>query len=109
MDDTRHTWKSTIGDKVFVVRDDGQEVEVYDAVTFTLQRRLSVSGLESLSVAACSSKKCLYASDYDNDSVHRVELSGSNAVTKWSVGRGPAGLTVNSAKNLLVVIQYERK
>jgi len=38
-----------------------------------------------------------------------VELSGSNAVTKWSVGRGPVGLIVNSAKNVVVVIQDERK
>jgi len=100
---------TSLGDDVFVVCDESQEVEVYDAVTFTLQRCVSVPGLESATIAACSSNKCLYASDYDNDSVHRVELSGSNAVTKWSVGRGPAGLTVNSAKNVLVVIQYERK
>jgi len=37
-----------------------------------------------------------------------VELSGSNAVTQWSVGSGPAGLTVNSDKNVLVVIKDER-
>jgi len=49
----------------------------------------------------------IYAADYDNHSVHRVELSGSNAVSKWSVGRHPVGLTVNSAKNVLVVIAGE--
>ena len=38
-----------------------------------------------------------------------MELSGSNAVTTWRVGRSPTGLTVNSAKNVLVVIQDERK
>jgi len=37
-----------------------------------------------------------------------VELTGSNAVTQWSVGSGPAGLTVNSDKNVLVVIEDER-
>jgi len=79
-------------------------------VTSTLQRRLSVPGLgDSFGLAACAGNKCLYASDFDSDSVHRVELSGSNAVTKWSVGHGPADLTVNSAKNVLVVIQHERK
>jgi len=49
----------------------------------------------------------IYAADYDNHSVHRVELSGSNAVSKWSVGRYPAGLTVDSAKNVIVVIACE--
>jgi len=38
-----------------------------------------------------------------------VELTDSNAVTQWSVGNGPVGLTVNSDKNVLVVIEGERK
>ena len=38
-----------------------------------------------------------------------MDLLGSNAVTKWSVGRRPVGVTVNSDKNVLVVIQDERK
>jgi len=102
---------TSLGDDVFVVRCDSQQIEVYDAVTFTLQRRLSVPGLGKYSygLAACASNRCLYASDFNNARVHRVELSGSNAVTKWSVGRRPAGLIVNSAKNVLVVIQGERK
>jgi len=38
-----------------------------------------------------------------------VDLLGSNAVTKWSVGSRPVGVTVNSDKNVLVVIQRESK
>jgi len=102
---------TSLGDDVFVVRyDESQQVEVYDAVTFTLQRRLSVPGFGlAFGLAACASNNCLYASDYSNNRVRRVELSGSNAVTRWSVGRGPRGLTVNSAKNVLVVIGDERQ
>jgi len=104
------TGVTSLSDDVFVVRDNSEEVEVYDAVTFTLQRRLSVPGLGwSFGLAACASNKCLYASDFYNDRVHRVQLSGSNAVTNWSVGCRPEGLTVNSAKNVLVVIQGERQ
>jgi len=44
-----------------------------------------------------------------NAHVHRVELTGSNAVTMWSVGQRPRGLTVNSARNVVVVIEYERE
>ena len=101
---------TSLGDDVFVLRYQSQQVEVYDAVTFTLQRRISVPGLgESHGLAACASNRCLYASDFYNNRVHSVELSGSNAVTKWSVGRKPAGLIVNSAKNVVVVIQSKRK
>jgi len=108
---TSVTGVASLGDDVFVVRyDSRQQVEVYDAETFTLQRRLPVRGLGcSFGLAACGSNKCLYASDFRNDLIHRVDLLGSNAVTQWTVGNGPAGLTVNSDKNVLVVIRHERK
>jgi len=102
---------TSLGDDVFAVRHKSQQVEVYDAVRFTLQRRLSVPGLGcySLGLAAFAANNCLYASDFNSDRIHRVELSGSNAVTQWPVGRGPAGLTVNTDQKVLVVIQDERQ
>jgi len=116
---TRVTAVTSLGDHVFVVRwkNIRKEVEVYDSGTGTgpalpLQRRIAVRALGpySYGLAACASNKCLlYASDYHNDCVHRVELTGSNKVTWWSVGSGPVGLTVNSDKNVLVVIQGKRK
>ena len=107
--DTVVTGVTSLGDDVFVVRYNRPKVEVYDAVAFKLQRRLPVSGLgRSFGLAACASNKCLYASDYSHDLIHRLDLSGSNEVTQWSVGSSPAGLTVND-KNVLVVIQDERK
>jgi len=36
---------TSLGDDVFVARWNSQQVEVYDAVTLTLQRRLTVPGL----------------------------------------------------------------
>ena len=90
---------------MFVTRyNNSQQVEVYDAVTLTLQRRLAVPGLGSRpsGLAACPINNCLYASDWINDLVHRVELSGSNAVEKWSVASGPVGLSVNNEHNLIV-------
>ena len=38
---------TSLDDDVFVVRCDSQRVEVYDAVTFTLQRHITVQGLGS--------------------------------------------------------------
>jgi len=103
---------TSLGDDVFVVRNPSQQkIEVYDANTFTLQRHITVPGLGHLSysLAACPYNNCLYASDYPSNSVHRVDLSGSNAVMKWSVARRPVGLSVNSEHNLLVVSQGESK
>jgi len=94
---------TSLDDDVFVAHVNGQQVEVYNAVTFTLQRHITVHGLSLCTgVTACARNKCLYLSDWINNSVHRVELSGSNAVKKWSVARGPRGLSVNIAHNLVV-------
>jgi len=101
---------TSLGDDVFVVRYYSQQVEVYDAETLTLQRHIAVHGLgQSNGLVACPNNNCLYASDYSNDNIHRVELSGSNAVKKWSVARGPTGLSVNIAHNLVVACHGANK
>jgi len=103
---------TSLGDNVFVVHEPSQQkVEVYDAKTFTLQRHIAVPGLGmfSFGLAACPHNNCLYASDWHNHCVHRVKLSGDNAVMKWSVAHGPVGLSLNSEHNLLVVSQEESK
>jgi len=94
---------TSLGDDVFVMRiNSQQQVEVYDAETLTLQRHIAVPGLgQSYGLVACPNNNCLYASEY-NQSIHRVELSGSNAVKKWSVAVQPTGLSVNIAHNLVV-------
>ena len=95
---------TSLGDDVFVARYNSQQVEVYDAVTLTLQRRLTVPGLSMgpRGLAACPTNNCLYASGYGENCVHRVELSGRNAVKKWLVAKGPRGLSVNNEHNLIV-------
>ena len=102
---------TSLGDDVFVSHVSSQQVEVYDAVTLTLQRRLTLPGLDQrpLGLAACPNNNCLYASDWYNDRVYRVELSGSNAVKKWSVARGPRGLSVNSEHNLIVACSLDNQ
>ena len=96
------TAMTSVGDDVFVVRWGGKHVEVYDAETLSLQRK--ITGLRlgySYGLAACAHNRCLYVSDYPHDSVHAVDLLGGNAVTWCAAGR-PAGLSVNKAHNLVV-------
>jgi len=102
---------TSLGDDVFVARYNSEQVEVYDAVTLTLQRRLTVPGLGQwpYGLAACPVNNCLYAADFHNISVHRVELSGSNAVKKWSVASSPVGLSVNNEHNLIVACSGANK
>lgn len=94
---------TSLGDDVFVVRLRSQEVEVYDAGTFTFQRRITVPGLRCpFGLAACAHYRCLYVSDNDHHSIHRAELSSFTAVKKWIVASDPTGLSVNGAHNVVV-------
>ena len=48
----------------------------------------------------------IYLRDWQNnqnDCIHRADLTGGNAVMKWSVANKPAGLSVNRADNVVVV------
>jgi len=102
---------TSLGNDLFVARYNSEQVEVYDTVTLSLQRHLTVPGLGEWTcvLAACRNNNCLYASDYGQDRVHRVELSGSNPVKNWPVARCPAGLSVNSERNLIVVCSLANK
>jgi len=95
---------TSLGDEVFVARRCSQKVEVYDAGTLSLQRSITVPGLgeRPSGLIACINNICLYVSDWSHHSIHRADLSGSNAVTKWSVASNPAGLSVNRAHNVVV-------
>jgi len=96
-----------LGDDVFVMHCLSNQVEVYDANTFTLQRIISVPALGcSWGLAACAHHRCLYVSDCARNSVHRTELSGSDAVKQWSVASGSRGLSVNKAHNVVVACCY---
>ena len=93
-----------LGDDVFVLGEYSQQVHDYHAETFSLRRYITVHGLGEYtsSMVACARNKCLYLSDWNNASVHRVELSADNAVKSWSVAIRPRGLSVNSVHNLVV-------
>jgi len=92
------------GDDVYVLRDNSQEVEVYDAETFALKCHIKVHelGHSACGLAVCPNNSCLYASGYSSDNVHRVDLKAGNAVKMWPVSGHPRGLSVNKAHNLVV-------
>jgi len=107
---------TSLGDEVFVTRYcNSEKVEVYDAGTLSLQRSITVPGLGTrpYGLIACISNSCLYVSDWDNNCIHRAGLRGSNAVmkwsVKWSVASHPAGLSVNSAHNVVVACNGANK
>ena len=89
---------------MIVARTAKKEVEVYDAVTLTLERRLRVPGIShsSSGIAACSRSNCLYLSDWYDPSIHRVDLA-TDAMKTWPVAESPRGLSVNEDHNVLLI------
>jgi len=100
---------TSLDDHVYAVRYSKKEVEVYDAVTLTLQRCLPVAGISSRvsGIAACSRNKCLYLSGWYKP-IHRVNLA-TGVVKKWPVAARPRGLSVNGNHNVLVVCENDEK
>jgi DNA-binding beta-propeller fold protein YncE len=96
---------TSVDNRLFVLRvPSKQSVKVYDLKTLQ-QNTLKVKGLSSDSyngLTACVVNKCLYVSDYKNATVNKVELAVDNKISMWLVDRGPRGLSINSAFNLLV-------
>ena len=95
---------AAVGDELYVLRFYMSKVEVYDAVSVTLKRHLTVPGpvQSSYGLAVCPFNNCLYASGTDSNTVYRVHLTGRKAPKRWPVARTPVGLSVNNAHNLVV-------
>ena len=82
---------------------EGDEVKVYDVITYRLQRCLTVPNARSVAdMTSCEHYHCLYISDDDDDlkCVHRLEVDGAG--TQWPVNDEPSCLSVNAAHNVIV-------
>jgi DNA-binding beta-propeller fold protein YncE len=106
-----------LNDNLFVIRrHTRRHIEVYDARTFALRRRVPVAGLGSVSwgLASCAADKCLYVSDWSNRAVHRVVVTAAildgfwrrlarPKLRRWRIDAGnPLGLSVNRLNNVIV-------
>ena len=100
---------TTLGEQVYVLREkERDQVEVYDAITYCLQRCLTVpNAREFIDMISCEHSLCLYISDPGDECIHSVGLRGN--ATKWPVSDYPHGLSVNAAHNVLVTCRFFRK
>jgi hypothetical protein len=94
---------TTLDNQLFVMYQSAhQQIQVYDATSFTLLRHIAVPGLENTvgDIVACPVNRCLYASKCNKSMVHRIDMRDS--ITRWNVYGGPTGLSVNQVNNLLI-------
>ena len=85
-----------------------EEVEVYDVITYTLQRCLTVPNARRFSdMTSCEHCCYVYISDRDGECVHRLDVQG--AFTRWTVSDKPYGLSVNASHNVIVTCPFVQK
>jgi len=87
------------------------QVEVYDVISYRLQRRLTVPDSKGFTdMTSCDYFHCVYISDHNAECIHRLDAHNVQGVaTRWAVNNHPCFLSVNAACNLLAACQLVRK
>jgi len=100
---------TSLAGEIYLLRLKGRDqVEVYDVISYRLQRCLTVPDAKGLGdMTSCEHYHCVYISDHVIECIHRVDVQG--AATRWPVNDKPWGLSVNAAYNLLVACLNVRK
>lgn len=99
---------SLAGELCVLRRKERDQVEVYDTISYRLQRRITVPNARGLTgITACEHCSCVYISDYIVQCIHR--LSAPGVATWWPVNHKPHGISVNASHNLLVTCHHFRK
>ena len=101
---------TSLGDEVFVLRSkETNEVEVYDVITYRLQRTLTLPNARGFAdMTSCEHYHCVYIADHIVMCIHRVDVQGG-ATTQWAVNDEPESLSVTKAHNVLVTCHVVRK
>ena len=82
--DTPIVGLSTLDFRLFLVRQDSQQIDIYNTSDFTETDHVTVSDMKRpVSLVACSHYNCLYVSGLDGY-IYRVDLL-DKSVTKWKV------------------------
>jgi len=101
---------TSLGVEIYLLRPKGgrDQVEVYDVITYRLQRCLTVPNARGFNdMTSCEHCLCLYIADPVVACIHRLDLQGN--AQQWPVADKPVGLSVNADHNLIVTCIEVRK
>jgi len=101
---------TSLDNEIFLLRRKGgrDQVEVYDVITYRLQRCLTVPNARGFTdMTSCEHYHCLYIGDHIVECVHSLGVDG--AATKWPVNDKPTRLSVNVAHNVIVTCNVVHK
>jgi len=100
---------TSLAGEIYLLRwKERDQVEVYDVISYRLQRRLTVPDAKGFNdMTSCEHYHCVYIADDIIACIHRLDEQG--AATRWPVNDKPWGLSVNAAHSLLVACLDVRK
>jgi len=100
---------TSLSGEVYVLREkERDQVEVYDVVSYRLQRCLTLPNAREFNdMTSCEHNRCMYIGDHIHFCIHRLGAQG--AATRWPVNDTPVGLSTNAAHNLLVACRNVHK
>jgi len=91
------------GELYVLRRKERDQVEVYDVISYRLQRCLNAPGAFAVvNLTSCGHYRCVYIADFTDRRIHSVPVDGQGATTQWDVDAYPASISVNAAHNVLV-------
>ena len=94
---------TSLGEAIYLLRWYGgrHQVEVYDVISYRLQRSLTVPHARVCSdMTSCEHLLCLYISNPHAECIYRLDLEGN--AQQWPVNDSPTSLSVNADHNLIV-------
>jgi len=102
---------TSLDNGIFLLRHkERDQVEVYDVITYQLQRCLTVPNFSGFSdMTSCEHYHCLYIGVPGVSCVYRLGLGVKGTATQWSINDKPSGLSVNAAHNVIVTCPFVRK
>jgi len=92
---------TSLGGEIYLLRLQAcNQVEVYDATSYCLQRCVTLPNFVGYNdIISCEYYQCVYVSDHCVNCVYRLQ---ANNTTCWSVQITPTGISVNTSHNVLV-------
>jgi len=96
---------TSLDNEIFLLRDkERDQVEVYDVITYRLQRCLTVPNARGfVDMTSCEHYHCLYIGNGIDECVHRLDVDGATT-TRWAIHDNPYSLSVNSSHNVVVTL-----
>ena len=100
---------TTLAGEIYLLRrKELGQVEVYDVITYRLQRYISVPNARKFTdITSCEHYHCVYIGDDIVECIHR--LDGQGTMTRWAVNDEPRGISINALHNVLVTCHKVHK